>query len=253
MRSYDVVRTLPPAGLPALIVLLCVLGMALQTIAWSQRQQQVAVPPAASVAAPAPMSAATLLQRIDQAQLFGSPPASYSGVAAMPTDPLPIALRGVLAGREPAMAILDIAGEQRAYRIGEVLYDDARLVAVEPLAVTIQRGPQRQVLTLEVAEALPRSQPLDPPAATGMDAAAASDLEALLGGVAVTPVYDERGRLAGYRLMPQFDDAMLSQMGMTREELEAEAELVTVEGDPEFVTMLQQMRGDAAIAGGGAP
>lgn len=256
MRPYDVVRMLPPAGLPTLIVLLCVLGMALQTMAWSRRQQQIAVPPAASAAAPAPASTAALLQRIDRAQLFGVPPAPQSAVAAAPADPLPIALRGVLAGLEPAMAILDVAGEQRAYRTGDMLYDNARLVAVEPQAVTIQRGGQRQVLTLEVAEALPRPQPPPDPAAAAAEVdanAELGDLEALLGGVSVTPVYDERGRLAGYRLMPQIDDAMLSQMGMTREELEAEAELVTIEGDPEFVAMLQQMRGDAAVAGGGVP
>ncbi len=257
MRPYNVVRTLPPGGLPALIVLFCVLGMALQTITWSRRQQQAATAPspAAATLSPVAQSSATLRQEIDRAQLFGVPPAAEGTLATAPAESPPITLRGVLAGLEPALAILDVAGEQRAYRIGDTLYDDARLVVVEPQAVVIQRGPQRQVLPLEVAEALPRpAQAQSVPATDAAEADAEfGDLEALLGGVAVTPVYDERGRLAGYRLMPQIDDAMLSQMGMTREELEAEAELVTAEGDPEFVAMLQQMRGDPATGGAGAP
>jgi len=224
----------PPGGLraglanagPPLVTLLFVVLLAAQLAAllWRALDQAAPAPalppPAADANAPA-----VDLTAIVNAHLFGV--ASLSGnPAAAPATSANLSLAGTLAGRDPEQgwAIIGASGQSaRVYATGAQLPGGARLVAVFPDRVILDRGGARESLVLPrmsggggAAAGMAYGPTASVPAASladsvrqlvAQDPAAANEL------LRPQPVF-AGGSLRGYRVYPGRNRAQFAALGL---------------------------------------
>lgn len=198
-------------------------------------------------------STSGVLEQIRDAHFFGRASGSEPGSAA-PTS-LNLQLAGVLAERDPAkgQAILaETGGAARVYAVGATLPGGARLAAVYPDRILIERGGITESLALP-QRALGSLAPVGAAAASPMGSASpmasTEDLSALLRWqVVVRP-----GRSAGVRVYPGNDPRVFAQLGLRSGDLvlaindvpladpaNAEQFLRTLTGSPESVLTLER-------------
>ena len=183
-----------------------------------------AVRPAAGLRAPRLVRAQGLdVAAIIDSHLFGrSPMAAGASGEPAPRTHLPLVLTGVIAERNPhaGMAILGpTAGAGRVYAIGDSIPGGARLAAVLPREVLLERGGRLQSL------ALPRQEFAAAPPAAALSPASAPEfvqhMRELItrqpGLVAdllrPEPVFSG-GRQLGYRVYPGSDPQAFGQLGL---------------------------------------
>lgn len=161
--------------------------------------------------------------RIAAAQLFGESPGA-PGDGAVPASSLALVLAGVFAREDPAAGraiIGETAATGRLYGVGATLPGGARLTEVHPDRVILERGGQREALSL------PRSTMPAQPATGGATngpalAPAASSSPSLPGAsIAEDPARFIRwqailrdGQVAGVRVYPGEQAALFTRSGL---------------------------------------
>lgn len=200
-----------------------------------------AEPARAGGALPAAAVLATASSRsIASWHLFGETP-RRAGAGAEAASTLSLILRGTVAESDPKAGLAVVAGTdggERAFRVGEDVVPGVRLVAVHPDRIVLSRGGAEETLRLPRERTPAPAEMVRPaPAAAGgrvpRAAAAVSGVQAvrvdddaqqalarlrqnpdeLIKRVPVVPVLDG-GRLAGVRVAPGADAALLGQFGL---------------------------------------
>jgi len=195
-------------------------------------------------AAPA-LTPIALAERLAAAALFGRITTVTAAVVAPPVSPevsetrLALTLRGVLQSDDPALAraLIDAAGQLKAYGIGDEVADGARLEAIETERVLLRRGAALESLRLPrervggvvvtpytAAEA---HDAADPPASLQPLRQAALENPARLSEfMALTPVRED-GKIKGFRIRARQDPRLLELAGLQPEDV-----VISVSGQP---------------------
>lgn len=99
--------------------------------------------------------------------LFGDAELPDDGVeTVLPPTPLRLRLRGAVTGSRSWAIIIDEHGDEGVYRIGDSVPGDARVVAIEPRRVVLERAGIREALELPTGSAAaPAPRMADRPAA----------------------------------------------------------------------------------------
>lgn len=175
-------------------------------------------------------SGLAVIRRIAAARLFGEstgdPASTDDGGGAVPPSSLALVLAGVFAREDPGAGraiIGETAATGRLYGVGATLPGGARLTEVHPDRVILERGGQREALTL------PRSTMPAQPATGGATnvpalapAASASSSPSPLGAsIAEDPARFIRwqamlrdGQVAGVRVYPGEQTALFTRSGL---------------------------------------
>ena len=229
-------RMMERLNLPRLATLALALLIGLQ-LAWivtgALGSHVVAGPRASGGVGSAPVSEAmdtglAVIGRIAAARLFGESPggpgASTAGGGAVPPSSLALVLAGVFAREDPGAGraiIGETAATGRLYGVGATLPGGARLTEVHPDRVILERGGQREALTL------PRSTMPAQPSTGGaanvpaLAPAASASPSPLGASIAEDPARFIRwqamlrdGQVAGVRVYPGEQTALFTRSGL---------------------------------------
>jgi len=177
-----------------------------------------------------------VIGRIAAARLFGESPggpgASTAGGGAVPPSSLALVLAGVFAREDPGAGraiIGETAATGRLYGVGATLPGGARLTEVHPDRVILERGGQRESLTLprSTMPAQPSTDgaanvPALAPAASASSSSSSSPSPSPLGAsIAEDPARFIRwqamlrdGQVAGVRVYPGEQTALFTRSGL---------------------------------------
>ncbi len=129
------------AGLGAVLCLLLLLRLAVLMVDGVQIEFE---PIPLQIEAPLPVGEGP----VDWA-LFGRVQAAEHGLeSVLPPTPLRLRLRGAVTGVRGYAIIIDEQGSEGVYRVDDTLPGDARVVAIEPRRVVLERGGVREALEL---------------------------------------------------------------------------------------------------------
>ena len=183
--------------------------------------------PAAGLRAPGPVHAQGLdVAAIVESHLFGRSPMAAGALGAQaPRTQLPLVLTGVIAERNPhaGMAILGpSAGADRVYAIGDSIPGGARLAAVLPREVLLERDgrleslalPQQEFTAAPAAAALPAPSLVSPPAFVQHMRELITRRPGLVADLLRPEPVFSGGRQLGYRVYPGNDPQAFGELGL---------------------------------------
>lgn len=157
-------------------------------------------------------------------RMFGEPvEPDYGFDQPLPPTPLSLRLRGVVTGDRGYAIIVDAAGDEGVYRVGDVVPGEAEVVTIQPRRVVLERDGAREALELPGAGAAvtrasgtePASRPDDGLASgvgigslASMTSQFGIDPEALANRITILPVAG-----GGFRVRAGRDAAIFTQLG----------------------------------------
>lgn len=116
-------------------------------------------------------------------RMFGDPvEPDYGFEQPIPKTPLALRLRGVVTGERGYAIIVDAGGDEGVYRVDDQVTPEARLVAIEPRRVVLERAGEREALELPGGGTTTQA-----PAATGRRS---EDRSGLAAGVGIGSIRD---------------------------------------------------------------
>jgi len=171
---------------------------------------------------PAPSVAAST-GPVDWALFGDAVEPDYGLNTPLPATPLTLRLRGVVTGARGYAIIVDERGDEGVYRVDDEIPGDARLVAIEPRRVVLERNGTREALELPGGaisrDAPTRSAPSDAPANAYPAAAGIGSLASITSQFRLDP--DELAHRitilpvagGGFRVRAGRDAAIFTQLG----------------------------------------
>lgn len=157
-------------------------------------------------------------------RMFGEPvEPDYGFDRPLPPTPLSLRLRGVVTGDRGYAIIVDAAGDEGVYRVGDVVPGEAEVVTIQPRRVVLERDGAREALELPGADAAvsraSRTEPATRPddglaSGVGIGSLASMtsqfglDPEALANRITILPVAG-----GGFRVRAGRDAAIFTRLG----------------------------------------
>jgi len=210
--------------------------------------------------------------------LFGRSESLPDAVMSAPETELRLFLRGTLNESVPEQGIAIIAdaeGNERAYRVGDLLPGDARLVAVHAARVLIDRGGRREGLSLRTDLAPPARGPrasgplpgnqtsalriageaqpfaigplsLGVPNIEQYRDATLPDIAELARQVGVQPVLENQ-RMIGVRLTVGRDSDLLQRYGLRSSDVITQVNGIPLDGPQRQQELLASLRGGQSV------
>jgi general secretion pathway protein C len=214
-----------------------------------------------SAAASAPLNVdaelAAAVARINALEMFGPLSAdSLPDGANAPETRLDLALRGVIATGDEATARAFIAasgGEERAYAIGAALPGGAKLHAVLPDRVTLERNGQLETLRLpregEGGAATGSAARIAQVSAADVRAVAEGNPQRLLDVVRPVAATDSNtGRMLGYRVYPGRDAERFARLGLQPGDLIVSVNGVSLDDPSRGLEILKSLTSSDAVS-----
>lgn len=212
--------------------------------------------------------------------LFGRSASLPDTVASAPETELRLFLRGTLNENVPEQGIAiisDAEGNERAYRVGETLPGEAKLVAVHAARVLIDRGGRREGLSLRTdvappiraasssdglagnrsSASLPSVSGQPQPFAIGPLSLGVPNLEQfrdtsvpnvaeLASQVGVLPVLENQ-RMVGVRLTVGRDSDLLERYGLRTSDIITQVNGIPLDGPQRQQELLESLRGGQSV------